>query len=185
MSTPKQISEEELIPLLLKKNSYGLETLYDNYSASLYGVIQRIVQNDEVAELLLKITFIKIWNNFSQYNPSKDRLAAWMITIARNTAMDKRYSIEQQNKGQYKSIEKILAEASPVQAGGSSKEISGLKKLILEMDSEYSQILYLLFYAGFSQSEVALKLNIPLGTVKSRARTAILKLRTYLGQIPD
>ncbi len=185
MNAEKQISEEELIPLLLKKSSNGLEVLYDNYSSSLYGVIHRIVQNEEVSELLLKITFIKIWNNFSQYNPSKDRLAAWMITIARNTAMDKRYSSEQQNKGQYKSIEKILAEATPLQAGGNTTEISGLKKLILEMDSEYSQILYLLFYAGFSQSEVALKLNIPLGTVKSRARTAILKLRTYLGQIPD
>ncbi len=184
MSAPKQISEEELIPLLLKKSSYGLEVLYDNYSSSLYGVIQRIVQNEEVAELLLKITFIKIWNNFSQYNPSKDRLAAWMITIARNTALDKRYSSELQDREQYKSIDKILQDAMPVQASGHNVEVSGLKKLILGMEKEYSQILYLLFFAGFSQSEVALKLNIPLGTVKNRSRTAILKLRTYLDQIP-
>lgn len=184
MKIKKQIPEEELVPLLLKKSPKGLEILYDNFSASLFGVIQRIVPNEEIAEELLNKTFSKIWNNISQYNPARDRLSAWMINHARNTAMESLRMTDSLNKSQYKSVENLMADADPAKLTGIGAECKGMKELIGKMDIGYSQILYLLFFAGFSQSEVALKLNIPLGTIKTRSRTAILKLRNYLDKIP-
>ncbi len=184
MNKQKQIFEEELIPLLLKKSSIGLEILYDNYSALLFGVIRRIVQKEDIAEELLKITFIKIWNNFSQYNPAKDRLSAWLISIARNTALDKLRSPDALDKGQYNSIEDLLTRAESFRPSGFDSGTLELREFIETMDIEYKQILYLLFFAGFSQAEVALKLNIPLGTVKSRSRMAILKLRKHFDKLP-
>ena len=169
--------------ILARKGSNELEILYDNYASSLYGVIQRLVQNEEVSEEILKNTFIKIWNNFSLYNPAKDRLSSWMINIARNMAQEKVDSMESKSKDQYESIEKIISRAEPLKTGNLSRGMTGFNDLISKMDAEYSQILYLLFFSGFSQSEVALKLNIPLGTVRNRTRSAILKLRNYLDKL--
>ena len=75
--------------MLLAREAKGIEILYDNYSAALYGVIHRIIQNDEIAEDVLQETFLKIWNNFGQYDSVKGRLFSWMINIARNGAIDK------------------------------------------------------------------------------------------------
>jgi RNA polymerase sigma-70 factor (ECF subfamily) len=183
LNEQKQIIEEELVPLLLKKSSRGLEILYDNYSAVLFGVIHRIIQNDELAEEILKNTFVKIWNNFSQFNPAKDRLDAWFINVARNNALDKMRSSGEIEKDQYRKVENILARAEGSRSfvfDPSNKEV---RKLIENMDIEYREILYLLFFAGFSQAEVALKLNIPLGTVKNRSRMAIMKLRNHFDNL--
>ncbi|HNP49634.1 MAG TPA: sigma-70 family RNA polymerase sigma factor, partial [Bacteroidia bacterium] len=84
-----KITEEELIRLLSNREEKGIEILYDNYSAALYGVIHRIVQQDEIAEDVLQETFLKIWNNFGQYDSAKGRLFSWMINIARNASIDK------------------------------------------------------------------------------------------------
>jgi len=178
----KSITEEELVPLLLKKSSNGLEILYDNYSATLYGIIQRIVQDEELAEEILKKTFVKIWNNIAQYNPSKDRLQAWLISIARNIALEKLQSSEAKTRAQYDQVQTILGRAEKSGPGSFNPNTSELKELINKMDIEYKQILYLLFFEGFNQNEIALKLNIPLGTVKTRSRMAIFKLRNYFDQ---
>lgn len=159
--------------------------MYDNYSATLFGVILRIVQNEEIAEEVLKNTFVKIWNNISQYNPTKDRFSAWLIGVARNTAFSKLHSNKDLNRGQYSSVDELLRQADSIMNSGLEPDIKHLKELISKMDIEYRQILYLLYFAGFSQAEVALKLNIPLGTVKTRSRMAVLKLRDYSEKLPE
>jgi len=182
LNTQKPISEEELVPLLLKKSSSGLEILYDSYSATLYGIILRIVQDEELAEEILKKTFIKIWGNIAQYNASKNRLQAWLIGIARNMALENLKSSGTKSRTQYDQVQTILGKAEKSGFGSFNPQTKELKELIDKMDNEYKQILYLLFFEGFNQSEVALKLNIPLGTVKTRSRMAIFKLRYYFEQ---
>ena len=67
MGRKTKIEEDQLIQLLVNRDKRGIEILYDNYSSALYGVIHRIVQNDEIAEDVLQETFLKIWNNFTQF----------------------------------------------------------------------------------------------------------------------
>jgi RNA polymerase sigma-70 factor, ECF subfamily len=84
----KKYTEDELVMLLKGKNEQAFAYLYDNYSAAINGVIYRMVDNVELAEDVLQETFVKIWNNLSNYDPLKGRLFTWMINIAKNLAID-------------------------------------------------------------------------------------------------
>ena len=103
--TKISLSEDELVQSIRNKDKIGSEALYDMYSASLYGVIFRIVQHDEIAEDLLQDTFVKIWNSFSSYDATKGRLFTWMINIARNIAIDKTRSKDFRNSSKTEDIE--------------------------------------------------------------------------------
>mgnify|MGYP001766483760 CR=1 FL=1 len=97
------MTQEELIPLLLKKDDRSFTLLYDNYSKSLYGVIFTLIKDREEAEDVLQEVFIKIWKNIDSYNESKGRLYTWMLNIARNTSIDKLRSKGFNNNQNYKS----------------------------------------------------------------------------------
>ncbi|RYY18981.1 MAG: sigma-70 family RNA polymerase sigma factor, partial [Sphingobacteriaceae bacterium] len=92
------LSEEELINALQRQDKIAAEALYDMYSASLFGVIIRIVQNNEIAEDLLQESFVKIWNSFPSYSADKGRLFTWMVNIARNLSIDKIRSKDYKNQ---------------------------------------------------------------------------------------
>ena len=109
MTRHVKISEEDLIALLANRNMKGMEILYDNYSSALYGVIFRIIQKDEIAEDVLQDTFLKIWNNFPQYDAAKGRLFTWMINIGRNQAIDKVRSKDFVNQSKNQPIDKTVS----------------------------------------------------------------------------
>jgi RNA polymerase sigma-70 factor (ECF subfamily) len=163
--------------MLSEQSTEGLEILYDNYAAALYGIIHRIVRHEEVAEDILQETFLKIWNNFKQYDPAKGRLFTWMVNIARNLSIDKLRSKEfAQNQKNHPLTESV----SLLDSGNQfpfNPETIGLKEMVSKLEPEYRQIIDLLFFGGYTQNEAAEKLNIPLGTVKTRSRAAISKLR--------
>jgi RNA polymerase sigma-70 factor, ECF subfamily len=172
-----EIEETVLIELLNQKNSKGLEILYDNYSSALFGVIRRIIQEEEIAEDVLQETFIKIWKNFSSFDPSKGRLFTWMVNIGRNCAIDKTRSSTYIHENKNRPLVNIVSDQE--EAFEYNPETIDVKKMINQLDPEYSLIINLLYFGGYSQSEVAEKLQIPLGTVKTRARSAIQKLKSY------
>jgi RNA polymerase sigma factor (sigma-70 family) len=172
-----KIEEAVLVKMLAVRNEKAMEILYDNYSAALYGVIQRIVQNDEIAEDVLQEAFVKIWNNFLQYDASKGRLFTWMINICRNLSIDKVRSKEFTNQNKNQSIEKSVSSYNQLVTASYNPDTIGIKEIVDKLEPEYYQIIDLLFFKGYSQSEAAEKLNIPLGTVKTRSRAAIQKLK--------
>lgn len=176
MGIRTEIVEEELVKKLTNRDTKGLEILYDNYSAAMYGVIHRIIQNDEIAEDLLQEAFLKIWNNFMQYDAGKGRLFTWMINTCRNLAIDKLRSkdITDQNKNQQ--IENSVSGIVSLSASYNPDTI-GINEILKKLDPDYRTIIDLLYFEGYSQAEAAGRLNIPLGTVKTRSRAAILKLR--------
>ena len=172
-----KIEEHKLIKMLADRETGSLEILYDNYSAAMYGVIHRIVKNDEIAEDLLQEVFLKMWNNFPQYDPAKGRLFTWMINISRNLAIDKVRSKDFTNQYKNQPIEKTVSFENMLTTASYNPETIGLKEIVKKMDPEYRIIIDLLFFEGYSQSEAAEKLNIPLGTVKTRSRAALQKLK--------
>ena len=163
--------------MLSERNTEGMEILYDNYSSALYGVIHRIIQDDEIAEDVLQETFLKIWNNFNQYDPGKGRLFTWMVNIARNMAIDKVRSKEFSQIRKNRPLSDSVSFGDFDNQATYNPETIGLKEMVRKLEPEYRQIIDLLFFGGYTQSEAAEKLNIPLGTVKTRSRAAILKLR--------
>ncbi len=172
-----KIAEEKLVKMLADREDKALEILYDNYSAAMYGVIHRIVQDDSLAEDLLQDVYVKIWNNFFQYDASKGRLFTWMINICRNLSIDKVRSKDFANQNKNQTIEKYVSFEDTQVTSAYNPDTIGLKEIVNKLDPEYRKIIDLLFFEGYSQSETAEKLNIPLGTVKTRSRAAIQKLK--------
>lgn len=175
--TAKKLSEDELTDLLRRKDEAGLEFLYDHYSAALYGVISRIVQEEEIAEDVLQEAYIKIWNNFSSYDPSKGRLFTWMVNITRNLAIDKIRSKEFRNRSQNQDIEKSVITIDQSNRHSYNPDLMGLKELVNKLKPEQKILIDMVYFQGYTQAEVSEKLNMPLGTVKTRLRAAIMVLK--------
>jgi RNA polymerase sigma factor (sigma-70 family) len=173
------LSEEELITALRQQEKIAAEALYDMYSSSLFGVIIRIVQNNEMAEDLLQETFVKIWNSFSSYSPDKGRLYTWMVNIARNLSIDKLRSKDFKNQSKNHELELNVASIDVSRNTAYQPELLGVKDLVNKLRPEQKVILDLVYFKGYTHLEAADELSIPLGTIKTRLRMAIIQLRKY------
>ncbi|MCU4188157.1 sigma-70 family RNA polymerase sigma factor [Flavobacterium sp. HXWNR29] len=176
------MTQEELIPLLLKKDDRSFTLLYDNYSKSLYGVIFTLIKDREEAEDVLQEVFVKIWKNIDSYNESKGRLYTWMLNIARNTSIDKLRS-----KGFNNNQKNLSADNFVHILDDNSKTINqidaiGIKEFIKKLKPKCIQIIDLLFFKGYTQQETSDELEIPLGTVKTQNRNCMNELRLLINE---
>ena len=171
------MSEEELVMAIRNREKAGAEALYEMYSSSLYGVIYRVVQHEEIAEDLLQDTFLRIWNSFPSYDSSKGRLFTWMVNIARNISIDKIRSKDFRNSSKTEDIENNVLTIEMQTGNTLNPEIMGLKELVAKLKPEQKIVLDLVYFRGFTHAEVSEELEIPLGTVKTRLRNAIISLR--------
>lgn len=174
-----KISEEELVYLLKIKDSAGLEYLYDHYSKALYNIIFQVVQSEEYAEDVLQETYIKIWNSFDMFDTTKGRLYTWMSNIARNMAIDKVRSKEFRNQSQNQDIENHVSGIDVRMSNKLNPDTLGIKALVENLKPEQKRLIELIYFNGFTHAEVAEHLDMPLGTVKTRVRAAIIELRKY------
>jgi RNA polymerase sigma factor (sigma-70 family) len=166
-------AEEELVRRLRARDEAAMTLFYDRYSAALYGVILRIVKAEDLAEDVLQEALVKIWNSFGSYDPGKGRLFTWVLNVCRNLAIDKIRSRQHRVGSRTQGLDDSLtAQRLPAPATFRPEHI-GLKAITEKLIPEQRQIIDLLYFEGFTQSEAAEELNIPLGTVKTRARTAI------------
>ena len=180
MNEAKRYDEEELVALLRNKDQQAFGYLYDNYSAALNGIIYKMVEDKELSEDILQDAFIKIWNNFPSYDNTKGRLFTWMLNITRNLTIDtlrsKGYKKQQKIQNNENSVNNFSDSSANIErfdSLGIRKHLSGLK-------NDQKVILDMAYFSGFTQDEIAKSLSIPLGTVKTRMRTAILELRKLL-----
>lgn len=172
--------EDVLVSRLFKKDQLAFSYLYDNYAAALNGVIFRIVQDEETAEDVLQDTFIKIWNNFASYDKTKGRLFTWLVNIARNLAIDHTRSKGFKNQQKNLDVDKIVGYIDTKKNTMFNPEQIGLRNMLEKLTPEQREILDLVYFSGYTQAEVANELNIPLGTVKTKIRMALIHLRTIV-----
>lgn len=165
--------------LLKIKDASGLEYLYDNYSKALYNIIFQIVQIDEYAEDVLQDTFIKVWNSFDMFDATKGRLYTWLSNIARNLSIDKLRSKDFRNQSQNQDIQNSVNAIDVRMNNKLDPDNIGVKELVQKLRPEYIEIIELIYFNGYTHAEVAEQLNMPLGTVKTRIRAAIIELRKY------
>ena len=174
---------DALIDKFLQKDPASFEKIYELYSESLFGVINSVVHNQEVAEELLQDTFVKIWNNSDKYNPSKGRFFTWMLNIARNGAIDKTRSKDFKNQKKNHKAEYFVDILEAKGSFNTSVDAIGIKKYVDVLEPLCKKIIHFLFFQGYTQKETAEELNIPLGTVKTRNRICIKKLRDIVGVV--
>lgn len=178
-----KISEQDLLELLKTKTEKGFSVLYDNYSAALFGVINRIVQSEEIAADVTQDAFVKIWKNLENYNAAKGTIFTWMINVARNTAIDKIRSQEYLQTRKNLEIESYTGVFDTENNSSLNIDAIGLKNLVDKLRPEYKQLIDLVYYKGYTQSEIADEFNIPLGTIKTRIKSAITSLRSFMSEI--
>jgi RNA polymerase sigma factor (sigma-70 family) len=177
LNTKITYDEEELIALLRKRSESSFSYLYDNYAGALLGVISGIIPDSETARDILQDVFINIWRKIESYDPAKGRLFTWMMNIARNAAIDKLRSRSYQDSLKNQAI------PENVNSGiGTLPEMSdsGLKKVLSNLKEEHKVLVELSFFQGYTHEEIAKILAIPLGTVKTRIRTALIHLRNMI-----
>lgn len=174
------MTQEEILPLILKKDDRAFTTLYDMYSKNLYGVIYNLIRDKEEAEDVLQEVFVKIWKNIDSYNESKGRFFTWIINIARNTTIDKLRS-----KG-FNNSQKNLSSDNFVHLLDDSNKLTnkidsiGIQEFVKKLKPKCIKIIDLLFFKGYTQQEASDELEIPLGTVKTQNRNCINDLRNFL-----
>lgn len=178
MNTEITYSENELVTLLKQRDQSAFAYLYDHYAGSLYSVIVNIVPDREIANDVLQEVFIKIWKQISTYDTIKGRLFTWMLNVARNASIDtvrsKNFQQSQQNRELTESVH---------EAGGSTHtdtDIIGLRKIVHRLKDDYRILIELSYFEGYTQDEISKMLSIPLGTVKTRLRSALVQLKQVI-----
>jgi RNA polymerase sigma factor (sigma-70 family) len=155
----------------------AFEYLYDNYSGAVYGIILKIVRSEDFAQELLNDCFLKIWNKISDYDASKGRLFTWILNIARNIALDKLRSKEYKAKLKTDDVSENVSISDMQYSQANNPDYIGVKEIIEKLPLEQKKLIDLMYFQGYSQSEISEELNMPLGTVKTRVRAAMSTLR--------
>ena len=171
-------SEQELTAALKVKDEQAFSYLYDHYSGSLYSIILQIVKSPEVANDILQEVFISIWRKIELYDPIKGRLFTWMLNISRNASIDMLRSKNYQNSQKNQEITDNVYGLNQVTQ--TSIDSIGLNKFLGKLRPEQRVLIELAYFKGYTHDEIAQIEDIPLGTVKTRIRNALLQLREFL-----
>ena len=177
MPTTTAYTEENLVALLKQGSRDAFNYLYENYSAVLFGIIRRVINDESTAQDVLQDVFVKIWNNIAQYDASKGRIYTWMMNIARNAAIDKLRSKGEIMKGKIHTGEDVVFNVQDSKGTEQLTDAIGLRKMVGDLKPEYETIVDLAYYKGFTLDEISKTLDVPLGTVKTRMRAAMQLLR--------
>lgn len=177
MLKPSSHIEESFVLELKARSEAAFGKLYDNYSGALYGILFRMIGKEEIAQDALQESFVKIWKNIDSYDRSKGTLFTWMLNISRNHAIDVLRSKNMRQKIQ--NIDKIVGVVNKQMSTSMNTDFLLVKELVEKLKPEHKQMIELAFFGGFTQEELAQELNMPLGTIKTRARAALTELRKY------
>lgn len=162
------MTQEELLPLLLRKEERAFTILYDMYSKSLFSIISNLIKDREEAEDVLQEVFVKIWKNIDTYNQSKGRLYTWMLNITRNTSIDKLRS-----KG-FNNSQKNLSSDNFVHLLDDSNKLThridtiGILEFVKKLKPKCIQIIDLLFLKAIPNKKLPRNWKFPLVLLKPK-----------------
>lgn len=172
--------EEEIVGLLQDGKQEAISLIYDNYGAVLFGLCVRMMGSKEDAEEVFQEAIIKIWRYAKSYDPSKARLYTWMMNVTRNACIDQ--IRKDDRRPQIQDVDTSVYKVDSVHQTDLPVDHIGLKQELERLRPEDRKVLELAYFQGFTQGEIAKKLNVPLGTVKTRARKAINELKRFLAK---
>lgn len=168
---------DALVKQFQQKDINAFEKLYGMYSTSIHGVVYNIVKNSAISDELMQDVFIKAWNNAESYSSNKGRFFTWILNIARNAAIDKIRSKTFKQTKQNLDADFFVDIITSNDNLESKTDAIGIKKYVTQLSEKCKVIIEFLYFKGFTQKETAETLEIPVGTIKTRNRNCIQKLR--------
>jgi RNA polymerase sigma-70 factor, ECF subfamily len=173
------LSDEALIALCARGDEAALAEVYDRYGRVAYGLAVRIVRDESLAEDAVQEAFLAVWNSAARFVPEKAKASTWILTLVHRRAVDL------VRRSERRRTEPLDDAAQPV--GDSTDELAWLRferervqAALRQLPDQQREALELAYYGGFSQSELAERLGQPLGTIKSRMFTGLVRLRDLL-----
>jgi RNA polymerase sigma-70 factor (ECF subfamily) len=177
--------DPELARRLKARDPNAMADLYDRYGRVTYALIFRIVHNSASAEDLVQETFLRVWNRVHAFDQEKGALGPWILTVARNRAIDYLRSIDGRMAHSAFELDKMEqpSQFNDFEAGILNLDrVRMLRAAFEKLTPNQRVVLELAYYEGLSQSEMAERMKQPLGTVKTWVRTALQALREQLGE---
>lgn len=154
-----------------------VESLFKNYASTLYFVIYRIVKSPETAEDLLQDVFVKIWQNLHNYSATQGSLYSWMCTIARNHAISYLRSSHAKNLPRLVDDNSIISISNKLYTSVISTNNIGVRELLKSLPTNQKELIHIFYFNGLTHTEIAEACKMPLGTVKTKLRSAVNNLR--------
>jgi RNA polymerase sigma factor (sigma-70 family) len=175
------LSDEAILALLARSDDDALAELYDRFGRIAYGIALRVVRDAALAEDAVQDSFLQVWRRAASYDPARARAGTWVLTIVHRRAVDL-VRREQRRRGE-------PLESAPQSGGESTDEEAALRsqrrlvqEALRQLPDEQREALELAYYGGYTQSELAERLGLPLGTVKSRMFSGLARLRDLLAE---
>ncbi|MEO0468132.1 MAG: sigma-70 family RNA polymerase sigma factor [Bacteroidota bacterium] len=172
--------ESQLVARLQARDKQALTEIYRRFGGNLLGIIHRIVGDQAVAEDVLQEALVKVWRNADRYDASRGQLFTWLLNICRNAAIDKLRSREFKRQRVTDGIDRSFQQAGSEPAYSLNPDLIGLRDWVKKLDQKYVEIIDLVYFSGMTHVEAAEALALPLGTVKTRIRSAISELRKQI-----
>ena len=175
------LAEAELLSAIARRDEQAFAALYDQYSSILLGLLLRILRSRPEAEDVLQEVFLQVWQQASAFDPARGRPFTWLVTLARSRAIDRLRMLDSRERTARASAKEV----TPGEAGTDDLAISTEHREIVEdalaqLPEEQRRALVLAYLDGMSQSEIAAHTGQPLGTVKTRTRSGLMKLNELL-----
>lgn len=171
-------SDSDLIARIRAGDEAALASLYDRYSGLVYSVASRVLRDGSAAEEILQDIFYQLWRNPWQYDTSRGELGAWLLVTARNRAIDR---LRRNKQGDCSRVEDVVPSGINLESHAAQAELmSKVQAALGSLSSPQRETLELAYFEGMTHSEIAERTGEPLGTVKTRLRSALQALRQVL-----
>ncbi len=184
---PESQLEDEIALLrrVAQGDRQGFEELYDRFSGVLFAIANRVLNNQEAAEDVLQDVFVQIWEKAPLYDPARGKPMTWAVTLTRNKAIDRLRSIVRRNRLQDE-VQRESAtfeqfdDRSSFDAVSSGETNQLVRVAVRKLSKDQREAIELAFFSSLTQTEIAERLNEPLGTIKARIRRGMMRLRDLL-----
>ncbi len=178
-SQERTTSDSELMSSIVQQDEDALTELYHRYGNLVYGLAMRIMQNRELADEITQDTFLTVWNHSDTWIPARGRLSTWLLSVTRHKAIDRIRREQCRPDGHACLLEEAQLESSPASQPDDSllDDRRLIRALLAQLPPDQAQVIELAFFQGMTHSAMADFLHLPLGTVKTRVRLGLQKLK--------
>lgn len=180
MKQREETADAELVARICQRDPDALGAIYDRYAHAAYGLVLRITHDHGVTEDLIQELFIRLWNRAGEFNASRGALGVWILSIARNLAIDHVRSAQARFAQRMAPVEQLDYFRAPSPEAGQESVIDrarAVRTAMASLNPNEKQVLELAYFEGCSHTEIATRLGAPLGTVKSWMRAALSRIR--------
>ncbi|MGW7068340.1 ECF RNA polymerase sigma factor SigK [Streptomyces sp. NPDC054855] len=177
------MESDALLPLIARGDQQAFEKLYDQVSGPVYGMVRRVLRDPAQSEEVVQEVLLELWRTAARFDPARGSALSWILTLAHRRAVDRVRSVRAARRRERRVAERGEGPAydQVAEAVEDNLEREGVRRCLRRLTDLQRQAVVLAYYDGYTYREVSLRLSVPLGTVKTRMRDGLLRLRDCLG----